>query len=68
MPRILNEDFSVAEHITAAPICGEDFCDLCGDCLACYSGDSCPEGGHSWVVYAEDAEEFKATHPQGAKP
>jgi len=44
----------------ATPICGEDFCDSCGDCLACYGGDWCPEGGHTWVVYAEDATAFKA--------
>lgn len=42
----------------AEPICGEDYCDKCGDCLACYAGDECPVGDddrHFWVIY-EDAE------------
>jgi hypothetical protein len=29
--------------------CGEDFCDRCGDCLACYGDDPCYDGGdHNW--------------------
>lgn len=24
-----------------SPVCGEDFCDLCGDCLHCYGSDPC---------------------------
>ena len=32
------------------PVCGEDFCDRCGDCLHCYGGDPCYDGGsHMWV-------------------
>lgn len=38
----------------AEPVCGEDFCDSCGDCLACYWEDSCRGGEHFWVVYGED--------------
>lgn len=34
------------------PVCGEDFCDHCGDCLVCYS-DYC-EFGCSWVIYLEN--------------
>lgn len=31
--------------------CGEDFCDRCGDCLACYGDDPClDEGNHDWPV------------------
>jgi hypothetical protein len=65
MPRILNPDYSTAERYPAVAICGEDFCDRCGDCLACYDEPGyCYDGGdHVWVVYAEDAEEFKAKHP-----
>ncbi len=38
----------------STPICGLDFCEVCGDCLACYSEDGC--GGqdskpHFWVEY-----------------
>ena len=25
--------------------CGEDLCDLCGDCLCCFGGDPCWESG-----------------------
>jgi hypothetical protein len=28
----------------ADPVCGEDFCDRCGDCLACYQ-DGCFDDG-----------------------
>ena len=34
------------------PICGQDFCDTCGDCLACYR-DYC-FGGCKWVIYLND--------------
>ena len=39
------------------PICGEHFCDTCGDCLVCYSWDTCMfsnTGEHSWVIYRGD--------------
>jgi hypothetical protein len=40
------------------PVCGENFCDTCGDCLACYGSDPCcPDGenrdSHYWVEYQE---------------
>jgi hypothetical protein len=39
------------------PVCGEDFCDGCGDCLHCYehSGDQeyC-RNPMSWVIYIND--------------
>jgi len=38
------------------PECGEDFCDSCGDCLACYD-HGCPSndwGGHRWVIYCRE--------------
>lgn len=43
--------------VNAEPACGEDFCDNCGDCLACNKGDSCPgsrDGEHRWVSYEEN--------------
>jgi hypothetical protein len=47
----------------AVPICGEDMCDRCGDCLHCYAEDPCINGGsHLWVVYAEKVDAFTATH------
>ena len=37
----------------ADPTCGKDFCDRCGDCLACF-GCGCIEGGECfWVKYGE---------------
>jgi hypothetical protein len=41
------------------PVCGEDFCDACGDCLSCYGYDDCyPRGGdHFWVQYGENDED-----------
>lgn len=48
--------------IDATPICGEDFCDDCGDCLWCYTGDYCPGGWHIWVVYGDEEDEWRAAH------
>lgn len=39
------------------PVCGRDFCDECGDCLACNPDDPCyPVGGqeHRWIVRHDD--------------
>lgn len=43
----------------ADPNCGEDFCNNCGDCLACYREDPCgnPNSTHFWVKYGEDPKE-----------
>lgn len=40
----------------ANPVCGEDYCDDCGDCLAC-SNEPCrasKSGQHRWIVYSDD--------------
>lgn len=45
------------------PVCGKDFCDTCGDCLACFWEDDCngEEGqNHFWVRYLDR----KATNDQ----
>lgn len=38
------------------PLCGEAFCDTCGDCLHCYAED-CYNGSYCgaprWVIYIE---------------
>lgn len=40
----------------AEPLCSHDFCDACGDCLACYGNDECrTRGTHRWIVYADEA-------------
>lgn len=35
----------------ATPVCGEDFCDNCGDCLACFGDDDKCICGCEWVIY-----------------
>ena len=45
------------------PVCGEDFCERCGDCLSCYCGNGCwhnNEGDHLWIQYFDTVEDFKA--------
>jgi hypothetical protein len=60
---LLDEAFSVIEYRSAMPICGEDFCENCGDCLHCYADDPCPDGGgHFWAVDFEDREAWAAAH------
>lgn len=45
----------------AEPRCGEDFCEICGDCLACYSGETggCDGEGREceWALELEEAQE-----------
>ena len=36
------------------PVCGEDFCDVCGDCLACYSVECGTDHYPHWVIYLCD--------------
>lgn len=46
------------------PVCSEDFCDCCGDCLRCYWENEClanGTGAHSWVQYGEDEDGTKTT-------
>lgn len=51
-------------------VCGADFCDRCGDCLACYGSDSCygTDGydEHTFVVYRDQLDGFMKRH-SGAK-
>lgn len=41
----LAEYLGVGERVMPSPICCEDFCDDCGDCLVCYGEDPCRDGG-----------------------
>lgn len=38
------------------PKCSEDFCDSCGECLACCEKDECIVSGkgHFWVRYEKE--------------
>lgn len=43
--------------IESSPICGKDWCDSCGDCLACNGSDECfgnDSRKHFWVEYIKD--------------
>lgn len=63
MADILNKDYTVNKIVRAKPICGEDFCAHCSNCLECYGNQACTNvWGHRWVVYAEEVEEFYNTH------
>lgn len=44
----------------ADPICGEDFCERCGECLNCMGWQEClaDDEGHTWVIDAERAKEL----------
>ena len=57
MAKVEKKDGSYELLDIGSPICGEDVCDLCGDCIACYIEDRC--GGdnnfsHSWVIYIDN--------------
>ena len=59
MPEIWGKDrLGFIEN--ARPICGKDFCDICGDCLYCY--DDTEYCWHMWTVYLDDLAEFMLTH------
>lgn len=50
-------------------VCGNDFCDRCGDCMACFGGDACYGGGinhgeHLFVVYKDQLAKFMERHPK----
>lgn len=45
--------------IEARPVCGSDFCDCCGDCIACFAGDC--DG--RWLVYEDELADFLKDHP-----
>lgn len=45
-------------------VCGFDFCDNCGDCMACYGGErSCSDGGiHRRILYEDGLDAFLDEH------
>lgn len=40
------------EEVEVVPVCGEDYCERCGDCLACYGEDACfvADDHEHWLV------------------
>jgi hypothetical protein len=54
------------------PSCGEDFCFLCGDCMACYPDDPCYENTypgndqHVWV--GEEVDDAGNSNPSPPSP
>jgi hypothetical protein len=47
---VSHDEFEAQER---EPVCGEDFCDQCGDCLHCDFDSPCYSDGsdHTWVIY-----------------
>jgi hypothetical protein len=55
---IANLAGEIVETDEATPVCGESYCDDCGDCLACCSSEPCrasKNGRHRWVAYSDQA-------------
>lgn len=55
----------------ATPRCGRDFCDSCGDCLACEGDRPCRKSGtfqHFWVHYEKEAAALITAAVRLAKP
>lgn len=47
------------------PVCGEDFCDWCGDCLHCHGDGPCYNPfsyTHNWAVYLTTISDFLDKH------
>jgi hypothetical protein len=66
MKKHIYNDIQLVEIVEAKPVCGLDFCDSCGDCLACYGGDPCWDtypvyGEHYWIEYLESEQTMKKT-------
>lgn len=50
------------------PVCGEHFCDTCGDCLYCYGGDdSCYDSASHYAVWylSKHSDEIDNPLPEG---
>ena len=66
-----DENGKIVGSDDATPACGEGYCDDCGDCLACCSGDPCraaKNGQHRWVVYLGGvAKAFETTTVQSSQ-
>lgn len=60
---VYNSDGLILLHTEeATPICGEDYCEMCGDCLVCAIAEPCfynAEGNHLWVRYEETEDNIK---------
>lgn len=51
--QVLDEKYHEIRVEEAEPECGDDFCEDCGDCLACYGDEPCSfsdSGRHRWIV------------------
>lgn len=62
---LVDKHYDTVQVVATPPLCG-DYCDACGDCLHCYGEDACGhrgDEGHTWIVYAEQHEDFLRDHP-----
>ena len=52
---IFDKNHNLVEKAEAIPVCSEDFCDKCGDCLHCYWESPCLDNNeHFWVEYKNE--------------
>ena len=54
--RVLQPGYNVVEFCRT-PVCGEDFCERCGDCLSCYGDECCvlnDDGPHLWFIEPDE--------------
>jgi len=55
----VEDDFRVVGRCKVVPVCGVDFCDVCGCCLDCFNEcPCCPQA----VVYSDNLQEWMYSH------
>ena len=61
LAQVEQEDKTFVDMDIGDPICGRDFCDICGECLSCHpepveiEDDICC--AHMWIIYLSDEDE-----------
>lgn len=51
------ESDEIVEETTAIPVCGNDLCEECGDCIHCFGGNECAftkDKQHVWMRYGDE--------------
>ena len=64
---VINSNGIKVGFVRAEPICGQHFCDRCGDCLycsgffdsPCYYYGQAIDWGHDWVHYTKKGKLFQ---------
>lgn len=61
MKKHIYNEYGLVKTVEAEPVCGEHFCDSCGDCLHCYVDQRCVQC--VWIEY-HDKENTMVTQYQ----